>query len=73
MKSADFQWLVDHGMELYRQYAGKWIAVSEGQVVGVGDTAPEAEEQAKQRVPEGDYILEAIDFTTDVIYSYGHP
>ena len=42
MKDNDFQWLADHGPELHRKCAGKWIAVHNGKVVGVGDTAVEA-------------------------------
>ncbi len=70
MRTDDFNWLLDHGTELQQKYAGKWIAVSGRRVVGVGDTAPEAEEQAMQSVAEGDYILEALDWDTDVIDAY---
>jgi hypothetical protein len=42
MPTTDFNWLADHGPELFSKYAGKWIAVHDGQVVGVGDTALEA-------------------------------
>ena len=69
MRDADFTWLADHGPELHLQYAGKWIAVRDGQVVGVGDTAPEAVRQAEEKFPDGDFILEALDRTGDVIYA----
>lgn len=68
MNVADFSWLSDHSRELYSQYAGKWIAVHDGQVISVGDTATEAAAQADARQPDGDYILEALDATGDVIY-----
>jgi hypothetical protein len=64
----DFNWLVDHGAELHEKYAGKWIAVYDEQVVGVGDTAVEAAEQARKVAKDGDYILEALDPIGDYIY-----
>ena len=35
--SDDFAWLTEHSQEIYDKYAGKWIAVLHGEVVGVGD------------------------------------
>lgn len=69
MTNTDFNWLAEHGPELYGKYAGKWIAVHNGEVVGVGDTAPEAAAQASQKVHDGDFILEALDLSGDVIYA----
>jgi hypothetical protein len=69
MTNNDFNWLAEHGPELFNKYAGKWIAVHNGEVVGVGDTAPEADEQARKRIPEGDFILEALDISGDTIYA----
>ncbi len=69
MSDADFTWLADHGVEIYEKYAGKWIAFRDGQVVGVGDTAPEAVRQAEEKFPDGDFILEALDRSGDVIYA----
>lgn len=68
MTDNDFSWLVEHGDELFRRYRGKWVAVHNGEVVGVGDTAPEAADQARKRAPDGSFILEAIDYEADVIY-----
>ncbi len=59
--SGDFAWLAEHSREIYEKYAGQWIAVLNGEVVGVGATATEAAAQAEQRHPGGDYILEAVD------------
>ena len=64
----DFHWLNAHGDELAEKYAGKWIAVHDEKIVGIGDTAVEADEQARNQCPEGDYVLEAIDAATDAIY-----
>ena len=41
----------------------------DGKVVGVGDTASEAAEQAHQDDPEESFILEAVDHDADVIYA----
>lgn len=69
MKNSDINWLADQGDELYNLYAGKWIAVYDGKVVGVGETATEAARQARQSAPDGEFILEAIDPYGDVIYA----
>jgi hypothetical protein len=68
MNDKDFAWLTEHGTDICEKYAGKWIAVYDGLVVGVGDTAVEAAAQAKERVGERDFILEAVDREADVIY-----
>lgn len=59
--SNDFAWLTEHSNELYQQYPGKWIAVLDGQVIGVGDTATDAAKQADEQCPNSNYILEAVD------------
>lgn len=69
MSMSDFAWLIEHGPEIYAKYAGKWIAVHDGEVVGTGDTAPEAADEARQRVGDGNFILEAVDKESDVIYA----
>ena len=69
MSSSDFGWLIEHGPEIYKQYAGKWIAVHDGRIVGVGETATEAAEAARAEVANGEFILEAVDRESDVIYA----
>ncbi len=68
MQQDDFAWLVEHGPELFSQYAGQWIAVRDGEVVGVGDTAPEAAKQAREKDAEAPFILEALDAIGDTVY-----
>ena len=68
MVERNFAWLAEHGAELLRDYAGKWVAVADGKVVGVGDTAPEAAAQASANEPERECILEHVMAETDVIY-----
>ncbi len=71
MRDDDFNWLVEHGPEIVRDYGGKWIAVRDGAVIGVGDTAPEAANAAQATAAAGDFILEAVDAEADVIYHDG--
>jgi len=66
----DFKWLMTQGNELASKYAGKWIAVKDCRVVGVGDTALQAALQAEQNTGTKDFILEAIDKSVDVIYDH---
>ena len=68
MDTSDFAWLVDHGEELSRKYAGKWIAVRDQDVIGVGDTATEAAEKAREQVGDKAFVLEAVEAEPDVIY-----
>lgn len=70
MGSIDFGWLVAHGPEVYKKYHGSWIAVRDGKVVGVGKTATEAAKKARENDPDGDFILEAVDEESDVIYAH---
>ncbi len=72
MRCEDFAWMVEHSPELFRDYSGKWIAVRDGAVVGVGDTAPEAAEKARKSVGDAEFILEAVDTEADVVYA-DHP
>jgi hypothetical protein len=68
MRTQDFAWLAENSLELREKYAGKWIAVRDGEVIGVGDTAPEAVDEAETVAPNGDFILQGIDAEVDVIY-----
>lgn len=70
MSSPDFTWLIDHGPDIYARYRGLWIAVHDGKVIGVGQTATEAAEQARKDDPEAEFILEAVDSESDVIYAH---
>lgn len=57
----DFAWLTEHSQEIYDKYAGKWIAVLTGEIVGVGKTATSAAEQAEAKHAGADYIFESVD------------
>lgn len=70
MRSTDFAWLIDNGPDIYTRYRGQWIAVRNGEVVGIGRTATEAAEQARKDDPEAEFILEAVDSESDVIYAH---
>jgi len=68
VSSSDFAWLVEHSTEIFDEYAGKWIAVHNGEVIGVGETATEAAENARKKSGDGQFILEAVDAEGDVVY-----
>ncbi len=68
MNTTDFGWLIEQGPTLAQDFGGKWIAVCDGRVVGIGDTAPEASFKAREKVGDADFILEAVDREADVIY-----
>lgn len=68
MTDSDFNWLTEHAREVFEAHRGRWIAVSNGRVIGAGDTATEAVTEARKTDPDADFILEAIDHETDVIY-----
>lgn len=59
--SGDFAWLTERSRDIYEKYAGKWIAVLNGEVVGVGDMAVQAANRAERTHPRGDFVLEAVD------------
>lgn len=59
--NADFAWLTKHSQEIHEKYAGKWIAVLDGEVIGVGATAIEAARKAETEHPGADYIIEAVE------------
>lgn len=68
MNATDFNWLIENGPQIFEQYRGRWIAVHDGKVIGVGDTAPEAAQAARRKKPDAEFILEAVDNEADVIY-----
>lgn len=70
MNETDMAWLTEHGAELLREYAGKWVAVADGKIVGVGDTAPEAARKASEAAPDRPFILEHVDPSVDVVYEH---
>jgi len=49
--SNDFTWYVEHSKKLSR-YAGKHVAIVDGRIVGVGENAKEAYDQAKKEQPK---------------------
>jgi len=65
--SQDFARLTEDSHEMYGKYSGKWIAVLDGRVIGVGETATEAARQADAEHPGADYILKAVDPEPDRI------
>lgn len=67
MNTQTAEWLAANGAGLQRLYAGKWVAAFNDQVVGVGDTATEADEQALRAGSRGAHVLQAIEPVEDRI------
>lgn len=65
----DSAWMSEHSLELEAKYGGKWIAVHDRQVIGVGDTAVEANAEARKICPQGGFVLEAVEAHTDTLYA----
>jgi hypothetical protein len=59
--SDEFAWLTQHSLEIYKKYAGKWVAVCNSEVAGVGDTAINAATQAEEKYPGADCLFEWVD------------
>ena len=64
----DFAWLTEHSLEIHEKYAGKWIAILDGDVVGVGETATEAATQAEARHPSAAFLFAKVERDLDTIY-----
>ena len=56
----DLAWLVEHTTELLAAYPGKWIAVADGELVAVAETAPEAERIGSEKAPGIPLVLEHL-------------
>jgi len=48
MGRQDMEWIAKHQKEI-GVYSGKWIAVSNNKIVGIGKTAKEALQQGKKK------------------------
>jgi len=48
----DRQWIHEHFSELVEKYAGKYVAVANGELVSIGETAKEAEDVARAKHPD---------------------
>ena len=44
----DMEWISEHQKEL-EKYGGKWIAVCNNEIVGIGNTAKEALQQGQKK------------------------
>jgi ubiquinone/menaquinone biosynthesis C-methylase UbiE len=49
----DFEWLVAHAQELVKMYPDQWVAVYQGEVVGIGKSGEDALQQARDRIEPG--------------------
>ena len=56
----DFKWLVKNTAALQKTNAGKFIAVVNKHVAGIGKTAKEAYEKAKKAYPKKEPLLDIV-------------
>lgn len=52
----ELHWISTHQEEL-EPYAGKWVAILEDVIVGVGNTAQEALDNARQKSAETPFLI----------------
>lgn len=56
----DFKWLVKNTASLQKTLAGKFIAVVNKSVAGIGRTAKEAYEKAKKSFPDKEPLMDMV-------------
>jgi len=56
----DFKWLVKNTASLQRTLSGKFIAVVNKSVAGIGKTAKEAYEKAKKAFPDKEPLMDMV-------------
>lgn len=56
----DFKWLVKNTTALQKNSAGKFIAIVNKKVVGIGKTAKEAYEKAQKNCPGKEPLLDVV-------------
>jgi len=61
MSNLDFEWLCKNRASLYAEYQGKHLAIIDGKVVGVGDSAIEAFKEARKKDPKTRPLLTYLD------------
>ena len=49
----DFEWLVAHAQELVKMYPDQWVAVYQGEVVGICKSGEDSLQQARDRIEPG--------------------
>lgn len=57
---SDFEWSLRHSLKLQEKYEGKWVAILDEEIIGVGETAKEAYESAKKEKPDRKPLLTQI-------------
>jgi hypothetical protein len=58
--SKTFKWLVEHTPQFQEKYSGKWIAVVRQEIAGIGNTALDAYQQAKEKYPKSTPLLDFV-------------
>ncbi|MFH1386932.1 MAG: DUF5678 domain-containing protein [bacterium] len=63
----DYKWLLINMIKLQKKHSGKWIAVVNKQIAGMGKTAGLAYNQAKKRFPQNEPLLDVVPSTECLI------
>jgi len=56
----DFHWLLRNMIKLQKKYPGKWVAVVNKKIAGIGKTAIEAYKKARKLFPKEEPLLDVI-------------
>jgi hypothetical protein len=56
----DFNWLVKNMIRFQPKHAGKWVAVVNKKIAGIGKTAVEAYKKAKITSPQNEPLLDVV-------------
>lgn len=56
----DFLWLTKNTPSLQKKYEGKWVAIVDQKVVGMGKDAKEAYAKAKKNYPDKEPLMEFV-------------
>lgn len=56
----DFQWLARNMVKLQKKYAGRWVAIVNQKIVGIGKSAVEVYKKAKKSFPQNEPLLDVV-------------
>jgi len=59
-KAQDFNWLAENSLRLQKEYPGKYVAIINKEIIGIGDSYSEAYKEARGKFPEINPFLAMI-------------
>jgi ABC-type phosphate/phosphonate transport system ATPase subunit len=65
MLESEFEYYKTHQAELVKKYLGKWIAIKQGEIVGVFNTQFDALEEVKKSHEQGTFLLQHVEEGAD--------